>query len=305
MLQIFDAKTRSNATVPKHVDTFPARLQLMLYWRLLDQIIKLEMETFFEFCSHLHLDLDEPFADDFKKEISEIALDNQFSLHFLDANCLKDVVLPYRETINELGVNYTISESLLLVYRMRKGTKKGAGSKIDTEEQGTGSREPSSLPSKELLEPVEGIDDYSSLNTSTSFPVSKHGEDNPRIHNSPMHTMTANSFNVGESLTQTTLLPQKRARCDSQETEGSATAEDESMEKSNDSVHVISPGQIIGTKRFLYKQKVLDNYLTSVLEWWHGKRLPIGVQPEQINRCRFVLFLHYLPGLIISFIQHL
>jgi exonuclease V len=42
---------------------------------------------------------------------------------------------------------------------------------------------------------------------------------------------------------------------------------------------------IIGTKKFLLDDILLDDHLASVLEWWHGVRQPKGVEVEQSKRC--------------------
>ncbi|KAI0766401.1 exonuclease V [Trametes elegans] len=44
--------------------------------------------------------------------------------------------------------------------------------------------------------------------------------------------------------------------------------------------------RIIGTKQFQLDNRLLDNYLTRVLQWWYGQRPPEGVDVELTRRCR-------------------
>lgn len=44
--------------------------------------------------------------------------------------------------------------------------------------------------------------------------------------------------------------------------------------------------QILGSKQFTMDDNVLDDYLTSILRWWHGQRPPKGVDIELTRRCR-------------------
>lgn len=43
---------------------------------------------------------------------------------------------------------------------------------------------------------------------------------------------------------------------------------------------------IIGTKKFKYKEAVLEAHLDSVMSWWHGEREPRGVDIENVGRCK-------------------
>ncbi|KAI0964135.1 hypothetical protein AcW1_001025 [Taiwanofungus camphoratus] len=43
--------------------------------------------------------------------------------------------------------------------------------------------------------------------------------------------------------------------------------------------------QVLGRKRFVVDEELLDRYLDSVLQWWHGQRPPRGVGVELTRRC--------------------
>ncbi|KAF8921901.1 exonuclease V a 5' deoxyribonuclease-domain-containing protein [Mucidula mucida] len=47
------------------------------------------------------------------------------------------------------------------------------------------------------------------------------------------------------------------------------------------------PFRIIGTKEFDHDPTFLDNYLVSILEWWHGRRPAEGVSIENARRCNY------------------
>ncbi len=47
-----------------------------------------------------------------------------------------------------------------------------------------------------------------------------------------------------------------------------------------------SKGFIIGTKKFLMDDTLLDEYLRGVLEWWRGHREARGVAESEVKRCK-------------------
>ena len=43
--------------------------------------------------------------------------------------------------------------------------------------------------------------------------------------------------------------------------------------------------RLIGTKRCLMDEQLMDRHVSNVLEWWLGKREPRGVKVEHSGRC--------------------
>ena len=125
-LQIIDNKTRNSSTVPWHADTLPSRLQLMLYYRLISSMLAVGTTHFRDVWKHESLNASKPFSSIFKEELNKITLESGLALSFLDANCLEDIVMPFHDTIDALGINREIDSSLFLVYRPRHPTTEGS-----------------------------------------------------------------------------------------------------------------------------------------------------------------------------------
>lgn len=45
-------------------------------------------------------------------------------------------------------------------------------------------------------------------------------------------------------------------------------------------------GSVIGQVQFDHDQALLDSHVANVLDWWHGKREPLGVTIEEVKRCQ-------------------
>ena len=49
---------------------------------------------------------------------------------------------------------------------------------------------------------------------------------------------------------------------------------------------------ILGTKKFLYKEDVLNAHLDKVLSWWYGKKAAEGVGLNETYRCKYVTWFY-------------
>ncbi len=58
------------------------------------------------------------------------------------------------------------------------------------------------------------------------------------------------------------------------------------FEPSASTSKVVDLYRVIGTKEFNLDDDFLDDYLTSVLDWWMGRRAPRGVSETQTRRCK-------------------
>jgi hypothetical protein len=45
---------------------------------------------------------------------------------------------------------------------------------------------------------------------------------------------------------------------------------------------------VLGIKPFRFSQATLDAHINYVLEWWTGKRTPVGVDVQNTGRCRYL-----------------
>ncbi|PBL00713.1 hypothetical protein ARMGADRAFT_391523 [Armillaria gallica] len=66
---------------------------------------------------------------------------------------------------------------------------------------------------------------------------------------------------------------------------GSNDAIPQLFEPSASTSKVVDLYRVIGTKEFNLDDDFLDDYLTSVLDWWMGRRAPRGVSETQTRRC--------------------
>lgn len=136
ILHVLDNKTRTSYVMPPHADTLPSRLQLMLYQRMLKQVLAVSdsWPSFSSFCAQIGRDPKRAFSDAFKTEVSQLVVQNGLSLHFLDVNCLEDMDFPFVESVKEMGLDSEdcISSQLTLVYRLRGRTVKRSKMSIDS-----------------------------------------------------------------------------------------------------------------------------------------------------------------------------
>ena len=106
--------------VPRHADTLPSRLQLMLYHRLVSNMLAVGGSHLLDTWRQIGLDLSKPFSTKFKEELNIITVESGLSFSFLDSNCLEDIVTPFHDTIDALEIDREIDKSLFLVYRPRR-----------------------------------------------------------------------------------------------------------------------------------------------------------------------------------------
>ena len=95
VIQLTDYKTRTRNSIPSHADTRPARLQLMLYWRLLRGILNQDIPMLLDYWERIKCDVAYPFSERFKIDFKNIIVTNGLHLGFLDANCLLDMLQPF------------------------------------------------------------------------------------------------------------------------------------------------------------------------------------------------------------------
>jgi exonuclease V len=60
---------------------------------------------------------------------------------------------------------------------------------------------------------------------------------------------------------------------------------------------------VIGTKKFQYSDQFLEQHMSSMFDWWEGRREPEGVKHENIHRCQYAFFLSC--KLFLSIPQHM
>lgn len=114
MLYLKDNKTRRHRSVPPHHDTLSGRLQLMLYRRLLAQLVaKSPLYDFRPLWKRLGLKSSSRFPTKFLVQANLISnnTDSQTA-------CLDDLVTSWHKLVEEANIQ-GINENLELVYRLR------------------------------------------------------------------------------------------------------------------------------------------------------------------------------------------
>ncbi|KAL5533627.1 hypothetical protein ACEPAG_87 [Sanghuangporus baumii] len=315
-IHIIDNKTRQNASVPSHVDSLPSRLQLMLYWLMLTRALSTSDDgtSFSSFCARIGLKPTRKFSDAFITEMASLVVENELSLHFLDAKCLEDMDFPYRETIKQLGleVEGCVSKRLSIVYRLRRSSAKKPKSSPSPATPAQTKRSAKSQDQKKNALIVKAVAEESTLvvdeesiklappmdgavdpaeDTTLDAPCPKEVEE-ASFKNAPEMTSMDDS---GDNNTSTSRKRKRSGSCASsaamrinstQTTEvPTDVGESESSSQSDDDSPKRPSAFIIGTKKFQYDEGLLSAHLSSVLAWWHGKRPPKGVSIEDVGRC--------------------
>ena len=114
MLYLKDNKTRRHPSVPPHHDTLSGRLQLMLYRRLLSQLVaKSPLYDFKPLWKRLGVKSSSRLPTKFLVQANLISNNTDFQ-----TTCLDDVATSWHELVKEANV-HGVNENLELVYRLR------------------------------------------------------------------------------------------------------------------------------------------------------------------------------------------
>ncbi|KAL0951665.1 hypothetical protein HGRIS_008344 [Hohenbuehelia grisea] len=302
-LRLLDNKTRRSPSLPSHEDTVSSRLQVMLYHRLLNDLLCGSCP--FDFPSlwkRLNLDPSRRFGDEFLVQAGLIPDDDHIPL----PNCLTTLVADWRHAANNLSLA-SVSPSLQLVYRTQpsktskqcqKRRKLQSQPTIVLEEPGQEDRElalaiqaslddllktdvvnkpqPQGLPSLQPL-PVTEDEGVASANVASTPESSVVDEiqllqvNTPSRHEDPtrLSSTTPPKRKLTEGQEQNNLPPSTAEPLSTSESDGTSAQE----------------SRIIGTKEFELDEPLLDAYVSEVLEWWSGERRANGVPIENARRC--------------------
>ncbi|KZV80698.1 hypothetical protein EXIGLDRAFT_756105 [Exidia glandulosa HHB12029] len=126
-LYLIDNKTRASSGLPKPRDTMPSALQLMLYYRLLSDLLYPPLDVsgsrqpydFAPIWKHVGANPTLPFSEKFQRELAKLG-----EVHDLaHVQCLNDVVNIWQRTVNVLrGTIKGLNSELEIVYRTRART---------------------------------------------------------------------------------------------------------------------------------------------------------------------------------------
>ena len=296
-IRLYDNKTRYKKSLPSHNDTLPSRIQLMLYHSLLQRVLEMDISKstgpnaegtsiFSIFCSHLgpQINIFQEFSDNFLEQMRMVVELNDLNWKFRESLCLKDMDIPAQETIASLGFGKKdiLSNRLFLAYRHR-GTSHNDN---ELEEKDP----PKGLEtSNETVEP--SCADEVPEATEKVLPVAPTKDDNLTDKTSEDSGRTVptrySSVETEISASEEALSPER----DSGLLLNDSTKSRETSAAPGDVILASSApasGTLIGTKMFFHKEEMVMGHLESILRWWNGKRPPIGVDEENISRCKYV-----------------
>ncbi|KAK0208639.1 exonuclease V [Desarmillaria ectypa] len=246
-LRLIDTKTRRSNSLPSDEDALASRLQLMLYHRLLSSLIS--SGTPFDFTrlwDQTNVDPALPFSERFLTQTGSLPGTPHPAF-----TCLDDLTILWRNTILELDIP-SIDPCLQLIYRHQHPLKPKEDITVISPPL-----DPST--SQSLSSPFKKTFDFFDIDTE---------EESVELLLTLQESWLMQLKNVSGKGGSNDIVPPSL--------EASASA---STSK------VVDPSEIIDTKEFNLDDDLLNSYLTNVLDWWMGRRRPIGVSVTQTRRC--------------------
>ena len=314
VLHISDTKTRRTASLPPEEDTLSARLQLMLYHRLLSNLLAPSPSP----STSTHEKHRAPAPLDFAALWTRLGLDahRAFSTRFAqDAGlapgaCLADLVRAWHHTSAALGLRSGkcgggVDGTLTLVYRLQPAAARRLREQ-EKEKEREKEREELARAIEASLNAAprawEGGDEDLARAIEESLREATSGKTGNAIGATLPDTLTPGPEELDTSQT----VPQEPGATQESEASPAARGEDDGGE---DEVHLTAAelaveARILGTKAFAVDDEALDGYLDSVLEWWLGARAPRGVDVALTRRCLCVvpLLLVAQRGFVLTFV---
>ncbi|KAJ1302641.1 hypothetical protein OPQ81_002958 [Rhizoctonia solani] len=312
IIQILDNKTRGTNSLPRSRDTLQSRLQLMLYRRLLDKLLvpsclvsanegpTSRRLSFPEVWVHHSLDPAACFSPSFLQESAALVFSNGLGSAAENAVCLNDLEDVWKATVDELVHTFgpgeqssMISKVLKLVYQ-RRGVSKKRPDYADENSQGKKGR-----------------------------PDSEDVELQRAIHESLRHGVRSDDLTLQDETSEVMGRQRKDESLGLMQETGDAvcapggwiSSEDDlrrPIDESKKSYYkrvgreALSPSppllpfeskrkresrkEVIGVVEFEHDDVLLDAHLSDVLDFWHDRRPPRGVDLEDTGRCRYCEF---------------
>ncbi|KAF9486478.1 hypothetical protein BDN70DRAFT_988033 [Pholiota conissans] len=304
MLHIKDSKTRRRDFLPSEADMYSGRIQLMIYRRLLSELVSLNQPyNFSHLWDKLCLDSTKVFPTRFLVQAKLIGESDKFK-----TACLDDLVDSWNKLVKEFNI-VGVDPQLELVYRLqpprpdRKGRERAEKFQeievSSTDDEGLAKAIAASL--QDVNETGQNaIAGASSSEETVSAIVREDGgntvEDTVAEKSLPGRLFDTENSHIQWAL-QLSMLPLNgNHSCPSDMpdlTKPAALAGKRKGSKGRSRDSGPGPGErgirrykIIGTKKFIHDDMELDTHLTQVLRWWRGERKPEGVSVEHSYRCR-------------------
>ncbi|KAG6911340.1 hypothetical protein DXG01_001011 [Tephrocybe rancida] len=267
-LHLIDTKTRRTNSLPRHPDTLPSRIQLMLYYRLLADMTSTSPP--FDFAAmwrRLRVDPAATFSTKFLVQAGLLDKNTNWNI-----SCLNDLSKAYTDTVHSLGV-MGVDTNLELVYRLRSGQGQNQGKKSKR-------RSTSPIITQEELDIARAVEASLADTWASAESVEQETSTTSAAHTESLITSDTSSDagtpSVSASMDSVQLVGIKG-------TSGEGNANTPSRSNIEVDKRDLTP---IGTKEFEYERTTLDRHIAHALQWWRGERSPQGVSLKDSRRCR-------------------
>ncbi|KAJ7838727.1 exonuclease V [Mycena olivaceomarginata] len=281
-IRLIDTKTRRSYSLPSDDDAEPARLQVMLYRRLLTHL--LNSATLFDFAAFWPLvgvDSTATFSEVFLLQTAQILGVTESPL-----KCLDDVVVFLRRRLAALDLP-PVDDTLEIIYRSQNKYSR-------RRERGKGrEKTPATSEDDELAKAIAmSLEDVfegqlaAALKESAAFATAdiQAGSSNLDQTDVQGHEGLDLSLVAGGSTRTPGSGSAKRGkphcRCIGKRAYIGLAADSSPPPETG-----AARPEIIGTKEFTMDDAVLETYLHNALDWWRGKRSARGVSDRQTGRC--------------------
>ncbi|KAJ3789278.1 exonuclease V [Lentinula aff. detonsa] len=273
-LHLIDTKTRRTNSLPRDEDALPSRLQLMLYHRMLTNLMSTSGSfDFSSFWQQLGLNDTAPFSKNFLAQ----------TLLARETNSLRHLTDLWHLAVSRLN-GAKIDSTLQLIYRLQPDRQRSFQNR-NRSAQATSSRE-----EMEIAKAIEASLQDVQLGPSTERLAQALAQSvtDPEAGSSVLEQekKLVDDPELLWALEQSLLTRIKETGLDPTATQNDENPTVQSdiftqYQDTNKSHHTA----IIGTKEFEFDSHFLDEYLIDVMKWWNGEREPRGVTLEQTGHC--------------------
>ncbi|KAJ2932816.1 hypothetical protein H1R20_g4269, partial [Candolleomyces eurysporus] len=254
-LLLRDTKTRVKDAMPPEEDTNGSRLQVMLYHRLLSELISTEKSfDFVALWDRLGIDSQVEFSTGFLVQAGLLDHNNGFSVINLDG-----LVDSWRRTLEASSI-VDVDPNLQLVYRLQPRPSDNSN--------GKGKERASFAPNESQLYNAEAR--YIATQIRNSLLNGQEG-----LAEGP-------SMAGGQQEEQELDLELQKVLYQSLVPQLPGVEEPPAEEPVETDIHGY---KIIGRKNFVYDDVMLKTHLQSVFEFWRCERNPVGVPLQLARRC--------------------
>ncbi|KAI0320074.1 exonuclease V [Amylostereum chailletii] len=312
ILHVSDTKTRRNRGLPSHDDALGSRLQLMLYHRLLSGLLSPDFD-FNTIWEKLQIDRFRRLSDKFLKQAglrTTPSKDIDIDIDVGFPQCLDDLVDVWHTSRDMLNVSH-VDPRLEIVYRSQPGSGwRGEDKDLDEPARdipGVERAIEASLRGHDvelqraieasLLESGVGRTLVESSREETSMMGVGIDAFMPPLGGEALGSRGDIAWVAQGNSLEEAIPEVVEAVVEAVEQEGGGeravgfvgkpeeptVLEDKSASSEKDDNDVSL--RIIGRTNFSMDDHILDDYLQKVLSWWHGSRLPTGVDEEHTMRC--------------------